>query len=834
MPSGLTGYIYDIDDNLTISGEAFDDPLVSFKIEDSCYVNNTFLGTTVAKKITIQLNNINNEINLENKKVKAFAGVEDEYVPFGTFTIQKPENNEVKQTSQVIGYDYMSKFDVEYVDNNTYPIALQDFFENLCIQVGLEAGSTSIVNGNYQVQGNPFTNHETCRTVLSSIAQLAGGFAKIGRDDKVYIVNLQDMPETNNIDTLDGNNYKDDFTKNNMYGEINSLVIALDDDVEGENNFRRDSESIEENGLTEVVISGNFFLINETERNKVIDAIWNVLKGKHYLPFKVTYYGYPWLDSGDNIKVADIKDIVYESYVLNHIFIYNGNFSGTIQTEALTKEQQQYTNENDIAKVFRKVELSVDKINGQITQIIEENSEFSNEISQIIQDIDSINSKISSFTDYTRSQNSTNQIHLEDCAEGLGYIISLTIYGDTNLFNTNEITVAASPYQRGFGVDITLTTEDGQDILTESGDTIIVGQGSYYIGQKTLVLDDKLRNLTIAGTNYYDTLEILQDGTMIITRRIGVNENGELYLLDTYIETVLEEKFVLPSEEEVYYFIEELDGLKYDIDYIIKNDYNELFATKVELNTSITQTAERFEIEVSKKVNEDELCSKISASPDQIILQGNRLIIDSTNFKLDENGDVTLIGQIEDDEGNLLISKDTIYTNLVFTSNPDFLGIGGGYSEPCYLRYLSIYAKIPENFVIKSAYITIRHQPIEWEHVEPNNSNITGYARNIQIYSNAEDPYTSFEPNSGYNSITTMVGIKTKALGENGKTFSSSETETIISTDLSNYLEAGKFIQFDIGSTENANSYDEETEACARCGKAIAQLQVIGYLKFSE
>lgn len=941
MPLGLTGYIYDIDDDLTLSGESLDDPLVSFKIEENCYVDNTFIGNTVTKKITIQLNNIDNEINLENKKVKAFAGVDNEYVPFGTFTIQKPDNKEVQQTTQVIGYDYMSKFDVGYEDSNTYPITLQEFFENLCTQVGLEAGSLNIINGNYEVQGNPFTNNETCRTVLSSIAQLAGGFAKIGRDDKVYIVNLQDMPtdttELQKIDVLDGNNYEDDFSKNNQYGEINSVVIALDDDVEGEINYCRDNESIEENGLTEIVISGNYFLINEEERLKVIDNIWNVLKGKYYLPFSVTYYGYPWLDAGDNIIVADTNDTEYNSYVLNHSFTYNGSFSGTLETEALTEEQQQYVNTNDITNVFRKVELSVDKINGQITQIIEENSEYDNKLTQITQTVNGLNEQISSISYYSREVTSTHQIHLEDCAEGsAGYIVDFIIYGDKEFFTTNEITINAGTQPWGYGENTTIDTEDGQPLTTEDGVEFLVGARGYTLDYRELVLDGILNNLTINDVTYYDTLEIAQDGTITQTRKIGdhyitsttniykaptnvslttedgedlLTEDGEIilndydgeyevigtitegtyvfvyeilgdrarigddkwvlpsYLADGYgllneaVVTVLDETFALPSREEVFYFIEELSGLRYYAKYIIKNDYTDLFATKVELNTTVTETAEKFEVEVSRKVNEDELCSKISASPDQIILQGNRLIIDSTNFKLDENGDVTLVGQIEDDDGNILVSKGGVLTNLQFQGfvNDDgdsgggknllgyyFTG-GSGYA----LEYFTIQAYIPENFQVISAYISITHTPV---HFTATGVSVTGSSHCVQAYvtssSNIKDYIYASDMGFGMSKV---IGTNTKAFGENGTTFGTSKVEFKTSEDVSKYLESGNITTFiiacpDVDSTydgtyikfsidlgdEGKVIFDDEYDVCEYTGDAVITLNVYGYMSYTS
>lgn len=311
----------------------------------------------------------------------------------------------------------MIKFDTLYSDNNTYPITLQNFFSNLCQQVGLQAGSTSIVNGDYEISGNPFTNNETCKTVLSAIAQLCGGFAHIGRDNKVYIVNLQNNSNeltveevhtmtvselnetlmkntvgTKTSDTLDGNNYDTSFKKNNVYGEVNSLILRLSDDIEGENTVREDADSIQTNGLTEITISGNDFLISEAEREKVIDAIWDKLKGIEYLPFETTYYGFPYLDVGDKITVYDIKDNIYESYVFNHTFTYNGAFSGKISTKALNKTQTQY--KNVIKSKFRRVELLVDKINGEIRSVIEEVEENTERVSEVVQTVDSITSTV--------------------------------------------------------------------------------------------------------------------------------------------------------------------------------------------------------------------------------------------------------------------------------------------------------------------------------------------------------------------------------------------------------------------------------------------------------
>lgn len=298
----------------------------------------------------------------------------------------------------------MIKFNKKYEDNITYPISLREYLIKLCEQVGLELGSNKLINENYEIQGNPFTNGEDCKTVLSAVAQLCGGFAKIGRDNKVYIVNINtngyinneeideiiigedEQPDTfESSEIIDGNTYMK-FSKNNEYGEVNSLILRLSQ-IEGENDTVQDDESIVINGLTEITIEDNPFLINSEERKKVIAELWNVFKELKYLPFKISeYYGFPYLDVGDKIEILDTEDNKYTSFIFNHSFTYNGSFKGSIETNALTKTQTAYKNTNNVRNKFRQVEYKVDKINGEISSIIEQQTEQENKLTEAIQD----------------------------------------------------------------------------------------------------------------------------------------------------------------------------------------------------------------------------------------------------------------------------------------------------------------------------------------------------------------------------------------------------------------------------------------------------------------
>lgn len=463
------GKIHIVEDNIDITGENYEGKLVNFTIDDNCYVNDKFIGTTVSKKITVNILNPNNGINLENKTIKPYAGINNEYVPFSTFIIEKTENKEYEEKTSFTGYDYMVKFKTPYVDTNTYPTTIGNVLKNLCNFVGLELGTTTFVNSDYVVMGNPFTNNEECILVLSNIAQLAGGFAHIGRDDKLYIVNIGELIKglsvenvheiqvsnlnetliryfkndsgTSISDEIDGNTYYT-LQKNLIYGEVNKVTLKLDNDIDGEETSLSDEKSIKDNGLTEITITGNYFLTNENDRKIAIEQLWETLRYLKYLPFKIEkYYGFPYLDVGDAISIVDSKDTAYRSYIFNHSFKYDGGFSGSIETTAMTKTQEQYKS-TTVKEKFRKVELSVDKINGKITAIIDKQTEDEEKLTQLELGLDGITATVANNKEEINEALQTTRTELETqikvSAEGVESNVSKTLESYSTTEETNQ------------------------------------------------------------------------------------------------------------------------------------------------------------------------------------------------------------------------------------------------------------------------------------------------------------------------------------------------------------------------------------------------------------
>ena len=539
--------------------------------------------------------------------------------------------------------------------------------QDICSQAGVECGSLSFINSEYMILGNPFTNNENCKTVLSNIAQLAVGYAYIGRDNKLYIKTLKTTAHLLSVkevhkmsvkelnmtpvyklagissvaeEKVDGNNYFE-FFKNNKFGKVNSLVLKISG-IDGENTAENDQDSIKDDGLTEISIEDNYFLNTEEERKKVINSMWNALKGLEYLPFETTYYGYPYLDVGDPIVIADTDDKEYFSYVFNYTFEYDGSYNGTLKTEAMTKTQTAYKNSENLKSRFRRAERTINKIEGTIEDIIEQQDENTEKLTQHKQTIDSISDKVSHIEETTNVIEGNKTISLGNAVAG--ELIELHIYGNNDVFSSLKI-----------GDDVVLS-----DDLYLLGDSIIVVKDSKGNSKEyELGIKDVLRQ----KDDVYDEY-VLKDGKAQIIRRI--NEDGTIKAKET-IENLGAFSIELFNGTNTLSIKNYIAVLK--AKFAIQNDMTNIYASKVEMNSAINQTAEQVDInvnkklksyskttemnaainvkadainqEVKKKVGEDEIVSKINQSAEEVLIHADKLDINgkAAKFKTEINAE---------------------------------------------------------------------------------------------------------------------------------------------------------------------------------------------------
>ena len=543
-----------------------------------------------------------------------------EYILQGSFIIDKPKTEEVTNKTKFIGYDYMIKFNTPYEDNNTYPITLYQFLENLCDDLNFELDNNEIVNGEYLVKGNPFTNNETNRFVLGQICQLCAGFAQITPDNKLKIKNLV---QNENLDTLDGNIYNS-FSKNKKYGKINSVTLNLSD-IQGEFTNLKDQESIDENGLTEVVISDNYFLNSAIERQNVIGEIFNTLNGLEYLPFEMEYYGFPYLELGDGVEALDNEDNPYLTYILNYTFKYDGSYSGKLKTESAGDVEQKYNATDTTKNKLRKVERSVDKINGTISDIIEVQDEYEGRMVEVEQDISGLRQEVDSVVSFERNVNGRNQIMLENTADVVDSILKIQIKGNMNYVYPSGTTYPSNTlYPIGQYATIVIDKQEKGNISNEAY-------------KFKIVLLEPLRYM---NSSVFDEI-LFKDKKCQVIRRVGLDNNGNYYEFNTEQITEVGDVNIPSFDGNTYIYVLEHNGLNYDVDYLVKNAYLDTFATRGEVHTKIEQTAKSITSSVNRKLEGYSTTSEMNTA----INQTAESITHVVNQKVDETEFGTLVEQ---------------------------------------------------------------------------------------------------------------------------------------------------------------------------------------------
>jgi len=207
--------------------------------------------------------------------------------------------------------------------------------------------------------------------------------------------------ETSDYSSLEGS-----LTK---YGPVNCVLLGSEN-ISGENVYLQDDESISKNGETKVLIDSQYFLYTQALREQAIQGIYKKLHNFEYYDLSLTtYYGKPFLEVGNKIRVNTNEGNAYDTFILQHTFTYDGTFKSVIKSPALTKQEEIVKSTESVSNRLKHTEIMVDKANQRITSVVEDVSELDSKTTKIEQDLDSVS--------ITVSQTETKVEDLEDSIE---------------------------------------------------------------------------------------------------------------------------------------------------------------------------------------------------------------------------------------------------------------------------------------------------------------------------------------------------------------------------------------------------------------------------------
>lgn len=124
-----------------------------------------------------------------------------------------------------------------------------------------------------------------------------------------------------------------------------------------------------------------------------------------------------------------------------------------------------------------------------------------------------------------------------------------------------------------------------------------------------------------AKGNIYDSLMFKIDATYVI-RRLKISEYQGITILDEPIKEPLENVNIELFEGDNYIYLIDMEGNRFYAEYLIRNEFNEVFATRKEMNSAINLTIQEIDLAVNQKLTNysttEEMNSAINLKANQI------------------------------------------------------------------------------------------------------------------------------------------------------------------------------------------------------------------------
>lgn len=605
----------------------------------------------------------------------------DEPFVLGTYNV-KSDNLQANEGSRVIeAYDSLYEVinaDVAEWYNNIYEndeeYTIKYLRNSLLSQFEITEEDTTLVNDSVLVKKTIKPFQLSGYDVLSCICEINGVFAHIGRDGVLRYIRLDDSdPYTITLDKYVRMDYQSYNT-----APIDGVQIRQEEnDIGG--SYPANVET--DNGL---IIEDNFLMYGKStdELNQIASRLYDVVHSVTYMPISLTAMGNPCIEVGDCIRVQTTDGNYIKTYVLDRTL--EGIQTMGDDIEALGNEERD-TAINSIQSRFMQLkgqtatlEHTVDGLTSTVTTI------EGNYVSQ---------SQLQQTSDRIDAQIETIQKELD---------------GDIFLYYTNEQPTLLNYPAWEFTISIPCnnTVQLRDDLAFE------YTEESYRQNLRSIAYDETTNiGYRFVKTNgVWGWVEIADTETTLILQKIAeleITSEGiradVAQISQDYVTNEILQSTVTQSATQIQSTVSETYETKGNASTTKQNLQSQITQTSSAitsevtrakgaenaLSSRITQTDESITSEVSRakgaegtlssritqnannislKVSKGAVSSEISVESGQVTLRGNRLIVDSSNFGLDANGNVRVTGQLKtipsdsgfytDFEGAYLESKD--------------------------------------------------------------------------------------------------------------------------------------------------------------------------------
>ncbi len=568
-----------------------------------------------------------------------------EYLDFGNYIVYSSEKQEDTSSYKIVCYDKMLYSMKKYESLNiSYPITVKEYIKALCEKLGIDffnyttdfANSDKIIKNELYLDAEGNSLDYTFRDVFDELAQVTASTICINQNDELEIRYIND---TNDI--IDEEYLKDtNVNFGEKYGPINSIVLSRS--AESDNVYLKDQESVEKNGLCEIKILDNQ-IMNWNDRSDYLPDILEKLKGLEYYINDFESPGICYYDLCDKYSIK-VNDALYNCVMFNDEQVFQQGLTENIFTDLPKETKTDYTKSDKTDRRINQAYILVDKQNQKITALTSEVNQYDNRISTVEQTVDSLTQKVEAGYDFVREASGNGNVLITDAV--VGDLLYLKITGEVSIL-PNTYTY---PSENLFPHDALYLLIEGKE---ESKRV-------------------KLPFFSLHTYNGHSDEFVLENGVAKLIRKVGVNSDDSRYLLDVETVTEYSDFNIQLFDGDNKISIIDFSSLSFKSRYAIHNEITDKFATKAELSSSITQTKNEINLEVSKKVDNEEIISTINQSAEEVKIKANKIGLEgyttiNEGFSVDEEGNASM------NNANIKGGNITIYDTSSSDANIKFV-----------------------------------------------------------------------------------------------------------------------------------------------------------------
>ena len=579
-------------------------------LSDTAYKDTTFFGKFNLKMLKFETEN---DIDYKKKEFTYYKEVDGEALKIGTFIVTDVSDSDTFESVNVTSYDYGLKFSNPYTTNLNYKngnITMFQVVQEICANCDIELENTSLPNGSFIVDSNQFVNGEKYGDVICIVALENGMFATINSNNKLEFV------FTNETDEIIEDYVELDDKRDTQ--PITSVLVAPSEELATAGAVMKDQTLINQYGEHWLKIYDSYFANSTTKCQQLISAIFNQVKGFGYSSFKSEYSFLPYLTLGDKIKFKNKEGKLVDSIILR----YETNYDEMIlEAPSIINASVEYELPETPEETSKKALVKVDQANGEIELIAKATEELETKTTQLRLDVDKIEGQISDIADITTTVEGTGTLVAGNVNESEP--IYLRIYPTNSDLKCLYPSETLYPSEDLFPLELYLLfhcTSEEYDISYILPDLYWLNKDVY----DEFVLD-------------YDKQECY------VIRRVSVVDGVKTALTNFITENLPYPNIPLINGDYQISIPYQTTGYIY-ARLMVQNIYTDQFATKVEMNSKITQTATEINLEVAKKVGNDEVISRINQTSETITIQANKVNIGGVITAINNNTTTTING----------------------------------------------------------------------------------------------------------------------------------------------------------------------------------------------